>query len=63
MKIIPLSVCLALLTGLAAAQKVPRFAEYSTKVERPRITSIDFKKNPDARTYRTPPHGGVEEWC
>jgi len=53
MRIMPLSVCLALFTGLAAAQKVPRFAEYPTRVERPRITAIDFKKNPDARTYRT----------
>jgi len=53
MKLLHLSVCLALLTGFAAAQKLPRFSEYPVRVEKPRITKIDFNKDPDARTYRT----------
>lgn len=37
----------------ARAQSMPKFTQYKVPVEKSRITKIDFKKNPDARTYRT----------
>ena len=46
-----------LLTMVAAASaqasKVPEFSEYPVSVEKVRVKGINFKKNPDARTYRT----------
>jgi hypothetical protein len=45
----------------AAAQgKPPTFSQYSVKVEKARIQAIDFKKNPDARTYKTRLIHGLE---
>jgi hypothetical protein len=38
---------------LTSGQRVPSFSRYRVAVEKPRITKIDFRKNPDARTYRT----------
>lgn len=45
-------ICAAAIAALAQA-KVPVFSQFPSKVEKARIKSIDFKKNPDARTYRT----------
>lgn len=39
--------------GFSHAQKVPKFTAYPVKVEKPRITKINFKQNPDATAYRT----------
>jgi len=46
---------------VAGAQgKPPTFSRYSVKVENARIKTIDFKKNPDARTYKTRLIHGLE---
>lgn len=37
----------------ASGQPGPKFSQYEATVEKARITKIDFKKNADARTYRT----------
>jgi hypothetical protein len=46
-------VLLILATGTLAAQKLPRFSTFPARVEKPRITRINFKQNPDAAAYRT----------
>ena len=53
MKLLHLSVYLVMVTGSAAAQKVPNFSDHPAKVEKPHIQKIDFKLNPDARSFRT----------
>lgn len=48
------SLCLLFALPLFAQNgKVPTFGQYPAKVERARARSIDFKRNPDARTFRT----------
>src|SRR5262244_2754969 len=43
-----------LLTFQAYSQKsTPTFGQYPASVEKARVKSIDFKHNPDARTFRT----------
>ncbi len=42
-----------LVCGLGIFAQAPRFSSYSATVEKPKVKSIDFKKNPDARTFRT----------
>lgn len=50
------------LAGAAFAQgaKLPKFSSYPVKVEKTRITAIDLKKHPEARTYRTRLTDGVK---
>src|SRR3954463_15436135 len=56
-----LLVMMCVLALVAAAQgKPPTFSQYSVKVEKARIQAIDFKKNPDARTYKTRLIHGLE---
>jgi hypothetical protein len=62
MKKLLLCLCIAVTSvTMSAAQKVPKFSGYPAKVEKPRITKIDFKKNPDARTYKTRLSEGLRE--
>jgi hypothetical protein len=42
-----------LLTGMGSAQTTPKFSAFPAAVERARVRTIDFKKNPDARSFRT----------
>jgi hypothetical protein len=35
------------------SQSTPKFAAFPTTVEEARVKAIDFKRNPDARTFRT----------
>jgi hypothetical protein len=35
------------------AQSVPKFSDYPTRVTKARASSIDFKRDPSARTFRT----------
>jgi hypothetical protein len=37
----------------AAQKRMPTFSQYPSKLERLRISKIDFRKYPDARTYRS----------
>ena len=43
------------ITSLAVSGQgpVPKFSRYPVKVQKARVTKIDFKKNPDARSMRT----------
>lgn len=42
------------LAGIAPAQKsIPKFTQYPATVKKARVNSINFKKNPDARTFKT----------
>src|SRR5436190_805590 len=43
-----------------AQSKPPRFSQYPVTIEKARIKAIDFKKNPDARTYKTRLIHGLE---
>ena len=53
---------IAVMSSAGWAQKFPpAFAGYRTKVEKARVRSIDFKKYPDARTYRTRLTAGLAE--
>lgn len=45
-----LSVCYSV---LGQNDAVPKFSEFPATVERTEARAIDFKKNPDARTFRT----------
>ena len=49
------AVCMLLLIVGAVAQdtRTPRFEQYPAKVEKARVKAIDFKRNPDARTFRS----------
>lgn len=49
------AVCLLLVVSGAFAQtpRTPRFEQYPAKVEKARVKAIDFKRNPDAKTFRT----------
>ena len=38
---------------LAQNRSLPKFADYRAAVEKPRVRSIDFKKNRDANSFRT----------
>jgi len=38
---------------LSQKNKIPAFSQYRAKVEKARARGIDFKRNPDARTFRT----------
>jgi hypothetical protein len=53
----------SILAFAANAQSTPKFSAYAATVEKARAKSIDFKRNPDARTFRTrlseALHGGV----
>ena len=41
-------------SGNAMAQRgVPQFRQYPAAVERPKATGVDFRRNPEARTFRT----------
>jgi hypothetical protein len=53
MKAIASFMLVLLFSVFAGAQGVPKFGQYKVAVEKPRIKKIDFKKNPDARAYRT----------
>ena len=53
MKALYLAMLVLVLAVAASGQGVPKFNQYKATVEKPRITKIDFKKNADARTYRT----------
>jgi hypothetical protein len=44
-------IAIAVCSGFAQAK--PKFAAFPATVERARVKAIDFKKNPDARTFRT----------
>lgn len=47
-------VVVAILAGATYAQRsVPKFSQYPAKVEKAGVKAINFKKNPDARTFRT----------
>jgi len=50
-----LAAVLALLTLPILAQKesLPRFGQYPASVEKATVRSIDFKRHPEARTFRT----------
>lgn len=37
----------------SAQKKLPAFSQYPAQVEKARITKIDFRKYPEARTYKT----------
>lgn len=39
--------------GTYAQRGLPRFAQFPATVERAKAKSIDFKRNPEARTFRT----------
>jgi hypothetical protein len=36
-----------------AQRKVPRFGSYPAVVEKPRVQAIDFRRSPEARSFRT----------
>lgn len=40
-------------TAYGQADKAPKVSQYSAKVEKALVKSINFKKNPEARTFRT----------
>ena len=42
------SICICAQPG-----RVPKFGQYPVTVEKARVKAINFKKNPDARTFRT----------
>src|SRR5260221_7219653 len=46
-------VSLLAVQSLAQKGKVPNFGQYPARVEKARARGIDFKRNPDARTFRT----------
>lgn len=50
-----ITVCMLLLVFVAIAQtqSAPRFEQYPATVEKARVKAVDFKRNPDARTFRT----------
>jgi hypothetical protein len=50
-----IAVVILLLAFQAFAQKgrIPTFSQYPVKVEKAKARGIDFKRNPDARTFRT----------
>jgi hypothetical protein len=48
-----LFVVLLFCVGVQAQRSVPRFNQYPTKVEKARAKAINFKRNPDARSFRT----------
>jgi len=41
------------LTVPCLSQPIPKFSQYPASVQRPRVTAINFKTNPDARPFRT----------
>src|SRR5258708_31187108 len=49
------SILLLIFTAGISAQpgRVPKFGQYPATVEKARVKAINFKKNPDARTFRT----------
>ena len=46
--LIALSICVS-----AQQPRTPKFTQYPVAVEEARVKSIDFKRNPDARSFRT----------
>jgi hypothetical protein len=44
-----------------SSQSTPKFATYPAAVERARIRSIDFKRNPEARSFRTRLSSGLRD--
>jgi hypothetical protein len=52
-RVAPALIILAALVSIGFAQSVPRFSAFPATVEKARAKAIDFKKNPDARTFRT----------
>ena len=52
-RIIYLLVFVFALTGPCLSQPIPKFVQYPASVERPRVKVINFKANPDARSFRT----------
>jgi hypothetical protein len=61
--IFALLLCCSASLAFGQAAQTPKFGEYPVGLEKARITKIDFKKNPNARTFRTrlteALHGGV----
>jgi len=51
------------ITGLAVSGQnaVPKFSQYPVKVQKAKVTKIDFKKNPGARGMRTRLGEGLRE--
>jgi len=39
--------------NISAQKRTPTFGQYPAKVEQARVRGIDFKRNPDARSFKT----------
>jgi len=52
-RILPLVVLTIATTAYGQAGSTPKFRQFPVKLEKARVRSIDFKKNPEAGTFRT----------
>ena len=51
--ILPIAVAMFIVSVQAQGNATPKFTAYHATVEKPRVRAIDFRENPDARTFRT----------